>query len=690
MVEAPLDNGQVLEKYSLVSEAPVQPLKANCKLLDSRLEPASCRSRSASAALAHRKELQLRSIWDFLDDDESTFAGSSSRSDPSSASSRSAISVEVSPCLFEGPCVPVTTSGGTAAFFKVRYRAGHCRPGRSVEHYIGKDLAHASDEVEFYDRLREASEQDDCWSSLAEVAMDCPGFCQLPCLNPKDGTQEIRSLLLLENLRQGFESMRLLDVKLGAETSVARWKGKTRFHAWKNSCIDGRTNSVVEGFRLEGMELMPLALERRIMMSIETNSCRANLRSRCVGSKATKRFVLQRLRARDFVESWLDVGALGPGSEEHSHAALWSAIESVKHLIDALVDIPVPQQWIGSSLAMGLEVGSISNTPRVKVKVFDWGRAELNTEMQHQQLPLETKKERIKYWRQYVGAVSRFYWELCRTAAHRCCCRAWKTFVFELEVEPIGVLRDAVACRKPRREVWGMGLFQVPDTAVKGGKIGLVIPLLGRHRDANGAMHLAAMLHVGICRPENAKYGEGVTTIEVLNSTQVPYIHNYYGTYMFSIRVIGFERPGDALLHMEKWSMGSPEATPSSRAYTQSTGPARYVRSSSIWGDRSAQEEQFFLTWDATLRFLGLGKDAVDAQSRLAQYLPKPRPSHSQRNSSEMPASATTGLPGFAPWPALLPPVIGENAYTPMVARVFGTHVVPWLDEKLPCPPQWM
>ena len=33
---------------------------------------------------------------------------------------------------------------------------------------------------------------------------------------------------------QGFSRMRLLDVKLGAETSVACWKGKSRLNAWKN------------------------------------------------------------------------------------------------------------------------------------------------------------------------------------------------------------------------------------------------------------------------------------------------------------------------------------------------------------------------------------------------------------------------------------------------------------------------
>merc|ERR1719199_1630364 len=94
--------------------------------------------------------------------------------------------------------------------------------------------------------------------------MDCPGVSRLICKSPKDGAMQVRFLLLLENLWNGYEKMRLVDVKMGAETSVANWKGKSRLHAWKNARVDQRTNSLVEGFRLEGMECPPRAIQDRI------------------------------------------------------------------------------------------------------------------------------------------------------------------------------------------------------------------------------------------------------------------------------------------------------------------------------------------------------------------------------------------------------------------------------------------
>merc|ERR1719331_3224849 len=103
---------------------------------------------------------------------------------------------------------------------------------------------------------------------------------------------------------------------MGAETSVANWKGKSRLHAWKNAKIDQRTNSLVEGFRLEGMECPPRVIEDRIV-AVNENSGR--LRSKMVSGKAAKRFLLQRLRAHEFMAAWADVSALGVGAEAHSH-----------------------------------------------------------------------------------------------------------------------------------------------------------------------------------------------------------------------------------------------------------------------------------------------------------------------------------------------------------------------------------
>ena len=109
-----------------------------------------------------------------------------------------------------------------------------------------------------------------------------------------------------------------------------------------------------------------------------------------------------------------------------------------------LCPVQVPQQWIGSSVALAMEVGSFSVQPRVAVKVFDWGRAELNTARDFNALAAEEKETRARYWRQYLQSLVRMYWELGRLVAHRCCCPAWSVLVMELRAFAPVVLRAAL------------------------------------------------------------------------------------------------------------------------------------------------------------------------------------------------------------------------------------------------------
>lgn len=50
-------------------------------------------------------------------------------------------------------------------------------------------------------------------------------------------------------------------------------------------------------------------------------------------------------------------------------------------------------------MALAAEVGSFSVEPKVLVKVFDWGRAELNTREEYMRLPLPERESRAHYWR---------------------------------------------------------------------------------------------------------------------------------------------------------------------------------------------------------------------------------------------------------------------------------------------------
>merc|ERR1719272_254898 len=245
------------------------------------------------------------------------------------------------------------------------------------------------------------------------------------------------------------------------------------------------------------------------------------MRSKIIKAKAAKRFLLQRLRAHEFLAAWCDVSSLGAGSEKHAHGAIWSAVEQVGKLLRVASDLPVPQQWIGSSIAMGLEVGKLSKTPHVTVKVFDWGRAELSSISHFESLTGEQKKERWKFWRQYIRATSRFYWELCRIAAHRCTCCAWTAFVFELRIEPVSIAR-AFLMGKTVSEVRGVGLFQLPSTGIKGGSASIVLPLVAPKGMATSPKNMIAALHIHISAKTGGQPGEGSVIIEVKGATQLP------------------------------------------------------------------------------------------------------------------------------------------------------------------------
>jgi len=635
------------------------------------------------------------SVWDFLnsDDDHEECTALSTRSGTEEINGFFSIEdcTQVPAEYFEEPCHPVETSGGTAAFFHVRYRTGQIPPGRLPDHFVGKDLAHASDEIEFYEKLRTATGSDNRWSNFAEIAMDCPGVCQIICRDPKDSLVQLRSLLLLENLRNGFNKMRLCDVKLGAETSVACWKGKSRLHAWKNARVDQRTNSLAEGFRLEGMELPPRAIEEWLEA---VNANKGSMRRNFISDKAAKRFFLQRLRAHEFLAAWLDVSALGAGSELHTHGAVWASVEQVGQLLQRIIDLPVPQQWIGSSLAVGMESGTISKKPKVTIKVFDWGRAELNSKADHEALTQDQRKERVRYWRQYVRAVCRFYWELCRVAAHRCCCRAWCAFVFELRVQPLSVVRAALMGGE-RSTVLGVGLYPMPPKGLKGGSASVVLPLVAVAGGAQpvrsaasggGQKALVGTLHTRLSTPEGLPGGEGSVIIEVRGATQLPNDLDTSGASVTLVRVIGFERSGDARLHCEAWRSGLPEPVPRGRVYSQTTAPGKLSAATMVW--------------EANLEFYGLGDAAEALQLRLLSALPATEGDGATSTESLQETFPGSSWPkprqsvvgnshGNSPWPELLPPTIGDQVQFEHISQLFGSYMVPWHDEGSPCPKDW-
>jgi len=89
---------------------------------------------------------------------------------------------QVDPALFVSPATSLAVSGGTAPFYTIKLVSP--KPGQSDMHFIGKDLAHAEDEVGFYEEMKAVSAEPS-WI-ISEFLFEYLGAVRLPCVD-RDG-----------------------------------------------------------------------------------------------------------------------------------------------------------------------------------------------------------------------------------------------------------------------------------------------------------------------------------------------------------------------------------------------------------------------------------------------------------------------------------------------------------------------
>ncbi|KAF4659795.1 hypothetical protein FOZ61_004469 [Perkinsus olseni] len=360
---------------------------------------------------------------------------------------------------FEQPVSPINQSGGTAAFYRVKYNEGSSG-GRTPYYWIGKDLARAADEVDFYDEINALRKSENangsgCQSwAISEYMLEYAGVCRLRVKcpakasahtgseasssvngkSPVSATEVIeeRDLILLRNLHDGYKKLRLLDIKMGEVTAVAGWQGKSRFRAWRGHRIDKHTNSQVEGFRLEGFGGYPWSLR-----SMDPSAALKMYKSQA------RRLQYQRLSAQDFLTFFLDMrhayssdGPLSQGRtpEEYIELVLLQILRKLCKICSALSEVKIPQMWVGSSIALGFDAEGLdsSGTPNTQVVLFDWGRSELNTAAKNARLSPEEQHKRSKYWRHYLCAAHRLFYETARVYYNRYLAERWRSVVFEV------------------------------------------------------------------------------------------------------------------------------------------------------------------------------------------------------------------------------------------------------------------
>lgn len=339
---------------------------------------------------------------------------------------------DMGPETFESPAKRLGVSGGTAPFYELRLR--HPKAGQSAGHFLGKDLAHASDEIHFYEEARHELKGPE-GESLAPLLAFMFEYAGLAKLDVECGG--IKELLVMRNLCDGHTKLRMLDIKIGQVTAQAGWQGKSRLAALRQCIVDGLTNSAAEGFRLEGFDGRPPALCSMDPL-LDVGNFTGSWNEKTV--KKANRMMLQRLSANDMLMHFFDVHQVpeDPGYQVESwltpiEVAEISHHEMARKLLQLAVacrKCHVPQKWIGSSVALGFECGRLP--PRcatseedvrraTHVNIFDWGRSELNTLAKHTILSDDAQHDRSKFWVNYVGGVDRLAWEAMRAYYQKFC-----------------------------------------------------------------------------------------------------------------------------------------------------------------------------------------------------------------------------------------------------------------------------
>lgn len=369
---------------------------------------------------------------------------------------------------FESPAQRLTHSGGTAPFFLlkltdeglqgVRSRNSPSFKHRDIDedYWIGKDLSHAADEKDFYLnvlKIRNGYGDGSGSRDLTEGIGLVEGFMfdYLGVLRTKtsDGGEETADLLVMRNMRNNFETFRMLDLKIGEKTAQAGWKGKSRLRAMKHHFMDGLSNSASEGYRLAGFNGCPEvfdSLEPLLDISTKETMTNQNLVSgqRISSGWKTfwghtiddseyaqaKRFMLNSLDGTGVFRFFYDLHMDGifdmniylpiEVAEIVAHELSSQMIE----LASACQKVKIPQKWIGSSVAVCFDSGFYPNRDsetaeadiRAKVlcKIFDWGRSELLTAEEYDAMTSSQKEDRDKYWQLYKSGIERLSYNATR------------------------------------------------------------------------------------------------------------------------------------------------------------------------------------------------------------------------------------------------------------------------------------
>ena len=374
----------------------------------------------------------------------------------------------VDPSWFESPAEGLSTSGGTAAFYKLKLTPEGIAGVRSRElpsfrnrvidetYWIGKDLSHASDEKDFYLQVLQIRNEYKAGQTqesrdlkegigLVEAFM----FDYLGVLSTKTTeSDEIVHLLVMRNMRNHYDTFRMLDLKIGEKTAQAGWKGKSRMRAMKHHLMDGLSNSAAEGYRLAGFNgcpdvfdsmdpLLDIMSTESVGQTEDENSGWKTMWGSKIGNsqhKQAKRFMLNSLDGTGVFRYFYDLHTDGNPDVDPTQKYLPVEVEEIvaheltKQLIElasACHKVIIPQKWIGSSVAVCYDSGyfpdrtsevDVEQEIRSKVlcKIFDWGRSELLAAKDFDAMTAEEQADRQHFWELYKKGIDRMSYNATR------------------------------------------------------------------------------------------------------------------------------------------------------------------------------------------------------------------------------------------------------------------------------------
>lgn len=329
-----------------------------------------------------------------------------------------------------------------------------------VEQWLGKDVSNSLDELEFYHLASKLRDQKK-WRILRYLANFQGVSRGVKCasLGDADETREL-DLLIFRSPLEGLARPRLLALELGPRSAVAH-KGKIATR------LDGVVLARREGPRVEGF----LAPPKTIAAEDPTFDSKGWTWGDSSQRRA-KRLPLLRLSLADALSALVDLrdpiseerlwtadpakgrammsqldsfSAEFLGPAEYAELALITLVRELAALFRACVDVPLPQQWLSTSLGLLVEagaapprVGSISPelwvASRVKLHLANWGKSRI-TELFPEDSMYSFGPPTAEYqelWNLYSDGLAWLLWEASRLYYHGYCSEVWTDLTVEL------------------------------------------------------------------------------------------------------------------------------------------------------------------------------------------------------------------------------------------------------------------